>query len=54
MWAAVGGTVLLIVAQIVAVKILSEGISWLAEDDVRKDIGRRAQNVLTRGKSNII
>ena len=40
-WAVVAETVLWIVAQIVAVKTLGEGIGWLILDDIRKDTGRR-------------
>ena len=46
MWAAVGGTVLSVVTQIVATKTLSEGIGRLMRNDIWKDTGGGAENVL--------
>ena len=46
MWAAVGGTVLSVVAQIVATKTLGEGIGRLMKNDIRKDMSGGAENVL--------
>ena len=48
-WAAVGGTVLSVVAQIVAMKTLGEGIGRLARNDIWKDMSGGAENVLTQG-----
>ena len=45
-WAAVGGTVLSVVAQIVAMKTLSEGIGRSTRNDIRKDMSGGAENVL--------
>ena len=45
-WAVVGGTVLSVVAQIVAMKTLSEGIGRSARNDIRKDMSGGAENVL--------
>ena len=45
-WAAVGGTVLSVVAQIVAMKTLGEGIGRSTRDDIQKDTSGRAENVL--------
>ena len=45
-WAVVGGTVLSVVAQIVATKILSEGIGRLMRNDIRKDTSWGAENML--------
>ena len=49
MWAAVGGTVLPVVAQIVATKTLGEGVGWSARNDIWKDTSGGAENVLTQG-----
>ena len=46
MWAAVGGTVLSVVAQIVAMKTFSEGIGRPMRNDIRKDTSGGAENVL--------
>ena len=54
MWAAVGGTVLLVVAQIVAMKTLGEGIGRSMRDDIRKDTSGRAENMLAQGECNVI
>ena len=45
-WAAVGGTVLSVVVQIVAMKTLSEGIGRSTRNDIRKDTSRGAENML--------
>ena len=45
-WAAVGGTVLSVVAQIVAMKTLSEGIGRLMRNDIWKDMSGGAENML--------
>ena len=45
-WAAVGGTVLSVVAQIVATKTLSKGIGRSTRNDIRKDTSRGAENIL--------
>ena len=45
-WAAVGGTVLSVVAQIVAMKTLSEGVGRSTRNDVRKDMSGGTENVL--------
>ena len=45
-WAVIGGTVLLVVAQIVATKTLGEGIGRLARNDIRKNMSGGAKNVL--------
>ena len=54
MWAAVGGTVLSVVAQIVATKTLSEGIGRLMRNDIQKDTSGRAENMLAQGECNVI
>ena len=54
MWAAVGGTVLSIVAQIVAMKTLGEGIGRSMRNDIRKDTSGRAENMLAQGECNVI
>ena len=53
-WAVVGGTVLSIVAQIVAMKTLSEGVGRSARNDIRKDMSGGAENVLARGKCDVV
>ena len=45
-WAVVGGTVLSVVAQIVAMKTLSEGVGRSTRNDIRKDTSRGAENML--------
>ena len=45
-WAVIGGTVLLVVAQIVAMKTLGEGIGRLVRNDIRKNMSGGAENVL--------
>ena len=45
-WAVVGGTVLSVVAQIVAMKTLSEGVGRLVRNDIQKDMSGGAENVL--------
>ena len=54
MWAVIGGTVLLVVAQIVATKTLGEGIGRLARNDIRKNMSGGAENVLARGEHDIV
>ena len=44
--AAIGGTVLLVVAQIVATKTLGEGIGRLTRNDIWKDMSGGAENML--------
>ena len=53
-WAAVGGTVLSVVAQIVATKTLSEGIGRSMRNDIWKDTSGGAENVLARGKCDVV
>ena len=53
-WAAVGGTVLSVVTQIVAAKTLSEGIGRLAKNDIRKDMSGETENKLARGESGTV
>ena len=48
-WAAVEGTVLSVVAQIVAMKTLSEGIGRSMRNDIRKDTSGGAENMLAEG-----
>ena len=43
---AVGGTVLSVVAQIVAMKTLGEGVGRSARNDIWKDMSGEAENVL--------
>ena len=45
-WAAVGRTVLSVVAQIVAMKTLSEGVGRSMRNDIWKDTSGGAENVL--------
>ena len=45
-WAVVGGTVLSVVAQIVAMKTLGEGIGRLVRNDIRKNTSGGAENVV--------
>ena len=53
-WAVVGGTVLSVVAQIVAMKTLGEGIGRLTRNDIWKDMSRRAENVLAQGECDVV
>ena len=53
-WAAVGGTVLSVVAQIVATKTLGEGVGRLMMNDVWKDTSGETENVLPQGKCDVI
>ena len=53
-WAAVGGTVLSVVAQIVATKTLSEGVGRLMRNDIWKDTSGGAENVLARGECDVV
>ena len=53
-WAAVGGTVLSVVAQIVAMKTLGEGIGRLMRNDIRKDMSGGAENMLAQGECDIV
>ena len=53
-WAAIGGTVPLVVAQIVATKTLGEGIGRLVRNNIRKDTSGGAENVLARGECDIV
>ena len=46
-WAAVGRTVLSVVAQIVATKTLGEGVGRSVRNDIWKDTSGGAENVLT-------
>ena len=48
-WAAVGGTVLSVVAQIVATKTFGEGIGRSMRNDIRKDTSGGAENMLAEG-----
>ena len=54
MWAAVDGTVLLVVTQIVAAKTLSERISRSAKNDIRKDTSGKTKNKLAQGESGTV
>ena len=54
MWAVIGGTVLLVVAQIVATKTLGEGIGRSARNDIRKNTSGGAENVLAQGECDIV
>ena len=54
MWAAVGETVRSVVAQIVAMKTLSEGIGRSMRKDVRKDTSGGTENVLAQGECDVI
>ena len=53
-WAAVGGTVLSVVAQIVAMKTLSEGVGRSTRNDVRKDMSGGTENMLAQGKCDVV
>ena len=54
MWAAVGGTVLSIVTQIVAMKTLGEGIGRLMRNDIWKDTSGGTENMLARGECDVV
>ena len=53
-WAAVGGKVLSVVAQIVATTTLGEGIGRSTRNDIRKDTSGGAENMLARGECDIV
>ena len=53
-WAVIGGTVLSVVAQIVATKTLGEGIGRSTRNDIRKDTSGGAENVLARRECDIV
>ena len=53
-WAAVGRTVLSVMAQIVATKTLGEGIGRLVRDDIRKNMSGGAENMLAQGECDIV
>ena len=53
-WAAVGGTVLSVVAQIVATKTLSEGVDRSVRNDIRKNTSGGAENVLAQGECDVV
>ena len=53
-WAAVGGTVLSVVAQIVAMKTLSEGVGRSTRNVIWKDTSGETENVLAQGECNVI
>ena len=52
-WAAVGG-ILSVVAQIVAMKTLGEGVGRSTRNDVQKDTSGGTENVLARGECDVI
>ena len=54
MWAVVGGTVLLVVIQIVAAKTFSKGIGRSVKNDIRKDMSGGTENELARGESGTV
>ena len=54
MWAVIGGTVLLVVIQIVAAKTLGEGVGRLSKNDIWKNTSEGTKNVLARGKSGAV
>ena len=54
MWAVVGGTVLSVVAQIVAAKTLGEGIGRLMKNDIGENTSGGTENELARGESSTI
>ena len=54
MWAAVGRTVLSVVAQIVAMKTLSERIGRSTRNDIQEDTSGGAENVLAQGKCDVV
>ena len=45
-WAVVGGTVLSVVAQIVAMKTLGEGVGRSTRNDIQKDTSGGTENML--------
>ena len=53
-WAAVGGTVLSVVAQIVATKTLSEGVGRSTRNDIWKDMSGGTENMLARGGCDVV
>ena len=53
-WAAVGGTVLSVVAQIVATKTLSEGVGRSLRNDIWKGMSGGAENVLAQGECDVV
>ena len=53
-WAAVGGTVLSVVAQIVAMKTLGEGVGRSTRNNIWKDTSGGTENMLARGECDII
>ena len=53
-WAAVGGTVLSVVAQIVATKTLSEGVGRSTRNDIWKDMSGGTENMLARGECDVV
>ena len=54
MWAAVGRTVLSVVAQIVATKTLSEGVGRSLRNDIWKDTSGGAENMLAQGECDVV
>ena len=53
-WAAVGGTVLSVVAQIVATKTLSEEVGRSTRNDIWKHTSGGTENVLARGECDVV
>ena len=53
-WAVIGRTVLSVVAQIVAMKTLSEGIGRSVRNDIRKDTSGGAENALAQEECDIV
>ena len=53
-WAVVGGTVLSVVAQIVATKTLGEEVGRLTRNDTWKDTSGGAENVLAQGECDVV
>ena len=53
-WAAVGGTVLSVVAQIVAMKTLGEGVGRSTRNDIWKDTSGGAENMLAQGECDVV
>ena len=54
MWTVVGGTVLSVMAQIVATKTLGEGVGRSMRNNVRKDMSGGAENMLAQGECDVI
>ena len=54
MWAAVEGTVLSVVAQIVAMKTLGEGVGRSMRNDIQKDTSGGTENMLAQGECDVI